>query len=110
VVLLLKAVCFLSFFFFLLQIIEGGEKGLTGVVKDVSGANVTVMLTALPGQLAIVEMYKAKQLAKHFVVGDHVLIVAGKYKDQTGLVSGVVENLVTVVDDSSLETRQARWF
>ena len=59
---------------------EGGEKGLTGVVKDVNGANVTVVLEALPGQLAIVELYKAKQLVKHFVVGDHVLIVGGKFK------------------------------
>ncbi len=107
---------------------EGGEKGLTGVVKDVNGANVTVVLEALPGQLAIVELYKAKQLVKHFVVGDHVLIVGGKFKvwktrkkknsqdsslfkkpsekGQTGLVSSVFENLVTVVDDSTLETRQ----
>lgn len=65
---------------FVEKVVEGGEKGLTGVVKDVNGSNVTVLLTALPGQLSIVELYKSRQLAKHFSVGDHVLIIAGKYK------------------------------
>jgi transcription elongation factor len=60
--------------------VEGGEKGLTGVVKDVNNGNVTVCLSALPGQLSIVELYKSKQLEKYFAVGDHVVIVAGKHK------------------------------
>ncbi len=89
------------------KVIEGGEKGIVGVVKDVNGSSVTVLLNPISkGQPAILEQYLAEQLEKHFEVGDHVLVLAGKHKGETGLISNVEENTVSIVDDSSLQTRK----
>ena len=86
------------------RVTEGGEEGLTGKVQHVSGNIVTVLLDAGGGGTQIVEQYESRALEKHFHVGDHIKVLAGVHKGETGLVSNVVDNVVWVVDDSTLQT------
>lgn len=87
------------------RVIDGAEKGLTGTVKGVTDKIVTVLLdSGYDGGDQLVEQYEVHRVEKHFNVGDHVKVLAGEHKDETGDVSKVMNGVVWVVHDSSRET------
>ena len=45
----------------------------------------------------------ASDLAKRFVDGDHIKVINGVHKDESGLVIKVENNIVTVLSDSTLK-------
>ena len=51
--------------------------------------------------------FPAHELRKHFRIGDHVRVIAGRYEGDTGLVVRVEENLAIVFSD--LTMHEVRW-
>ncbi len=43
--------------------------------------------------------FQARELRKHFVVGDHVKVVAGRHEAETGLVVRIEPNLAVLLSD-----------
>lgn len=84
------------------KVVTGSEKGLVGTVKAATPTVVTVILQS--GGTSLVEQFEPKSLVKHFEVGDHVKVMAGKFKEETGLISNIQGDLVWVVNDSTLNT------
>eukprot|EP00033_Pygsuia_biforma_P003148 GCRY01003455.1.p1 GENE.GCRY01003455.1~~GCRY01003455.1.p1 ORF type:complete len:727 (-),score=165.02 GCRY01003455.1:479-2659(-) len=72
-------------------VVKGDLKGLTGVVENVDGDSVNVR-PMLEGVHLLA--FQPTELMKHFKPGDHVKVVDGRYKNETGLV-------VRVDDDCS---------
>lgn len=86
------------------QIIQGDLKGLTGVVTDVNDDHVRVLpdvdLMSEPVQ------YMPNELVKVFNNGDHVQILAGKYKGITGTIIKVQDNVAYIISEDNSEEMQ----
>lgn len=86
------------------QIIQGDLKGLTGVVTDVNEDHVRVLpdvdLMNEPVQ------YMPNELVKVFNNGDHVQILAGKYKGITGTIIKVSDNVAHIISEDNSEEMQ----
>ena len=46
--------------------------------------------------------FPAHELRKHFKIGDHVKVIAGRYEGDTGLVVRVEENLAVLFSDLTM--------
>ncbi|ANB12789.1 transcription elongation factor SPT5 [Sugiyamaella lignohabitans] len=86
------------------EVHSGEQAGMQGKVIDVTGDIVTIVGT---GQLLKDEKFEVpiSTLRKRFSVGDHVRVINGNYKDDTGMVVKISlrDNSVTLLSDLSQE-------
>ena len=47
--------------------------------------------------------FRLSELKKHFVVGDHVKVIAGRHEGETGLVVRIEANLAVLLSDLTLQ-------
>lgn len=71
-------------------VISGDTKNLTGRVTGVYKNTLTMMPDAKFGMTSA-HAYKVSEVRKYFHVGDHVKVIAGKFKNETGLIVQVLE-------------------
>lgn len=86
------------------QIIQGDLKGLKGVVTEVTEGQVKV----LP-ELGIVNepvLYMPNEIVKIFTVGDHVQVLAGKYKGVSGNIIKIDDNVAHLISEDNKEEMQ----
>jgi transcription elongation factor SPT5 len=87
-----------------IEVFEGEQAGVQGVVDEISGEVVTMTMSAqgldIEGQKVEVP---ARSVRKKFKPGDHVKVMAGQHADETGLVVSIAENVVTFVSDMTMQ-------
>jgi transcription elongation factor SPT5 len=84
------------------EIFEGGESGIFGTITSILNDKVSIKPSAqldLDGK--ILETY-SKNVRKRFREGDHVKVMSGTDKDDTGLVVRVLDESLTFLSDLSL--------
>ncbi|KAJ8331441.1 transcription elongation factor spt5 [Batrachochytrium dendrobatidis] len=84
-----------------ITVISGELKNVPGVIQSIEGGIVTVIPDksfGLSGPLR----YPARDIAKRFEEGNHVKVVGGVHKDETGLIVKIDNNVVTILSDTSL--------
>ncbi|GMM51053.1 transcription elongation factor [Starmerella bacillaris] len=85
-----------------IEIISGQQSGLMGRVTDVSGSDGMITVKGDRDPYNGLEVtVPASHLRKHFNVGDHVRVVRGNFKDDTGLVVDTNGGQVTLLSDAS---------
>jgi transcription elongation factor SPT5 len=84
------------------ELFEGEQAGVHGIVESVTNDIATIIssYTGLKGQRLEVPV---RSLRKRFKGGDHVKVMNGRYKDDTGMVVRVVEDQVTILSDISMK-------
>ncbi|KAI9021556.1 hypothetical protein CLU79DRAFT_719569 [Phycomyces nitens] len=82
------------------EVIEGDMIHSIGVVDSVEESSVVVMLD-VDGMKKRVTL-PAKQLRKKFREGDHVKVINGRYKDESGMIVNVMDSVVTILSDATL--------
>jgi len=84
------------------ELFEGEQAGVHGVVESVTNHIATIVSTysGLKGQRLEVPV---RSLRKRFKSGEHVKVINGRYKDDTGMVVRVVEDQVTILSDMSMK-------
>ncbi|KAI8456704.1 hypothetical protein BY996DRAFT_8441431 [Phakopsora pachyrhizi] len=86
-----------------IEVFEGDQKGIQGMVHSIANEIVTI----IPSPLAHPELrgaqieIPARSIRKSFKPGDHVKVMAGQNLDETGLVIRVREEIVTFLSDLS---------
>jgi transcription elongation factor SPT5 len=93
------------------EVFEGEQAGIHGVVEEINQDVVTITasggLGGADGKAVELEGQKvdlpARSVRKRFKAGDHVKVMAGKNRDETGLVVSVVDNVVTFISDMSMQ-------
>jgi len=86
------------------EVFEGEQTGVHGIVKSINDDIVTMLAEGLDLDGTTVEVeVPARSVRKKFKPGDHVKVMAGKNVDETGLVVSVVDNVVTFLSDMSLQ-------
>lgn len=83
----------------MVEVTQGEQAGLRGRVTDSSGDIVSIVGTE--GNEGVKVAVPSGLLRKYFVVGDHVRVTAGNYKDDTGLVVQRSKDKVTLLSDLS---------
>ncbi|KAG1460051.1 hypothetical protein G6F46_000750 [Rhizopus delemar] len=83
------------------SVVEGDMIHSTGIVENVLDSSVVVSLK-VDGSKKRVTL-PAKQLRKKFKEGDHVKVINGRYRDESGMVVKVEENIVTLLSDATLK-------
>ncbi|KRY61253.1 Transcription elongation factor SPT5 [Trichinella britovi] len=86
------------------EVVEGELSNLRGKVTSVDGDTIHVQ-TAIP-ELKGTLKFNAHELRKHFVVGDHVKVISGRYEGDTGLIVSVNSNYVILMTDLSMSEIQ----
>lgn len=83
------------------EVFEGEQAGVQGIIDAVSGEVVTISIEheELFGQRVEVQ---ARSVRKKFKPGDHIKVMTGKHADETGMVVKVEENITTFLSDLSL--------
>jgi len=84
------------------EVFEGEQAGLHGIVEEISGEVVTMTLQSLDIEGQKMEI-PARSVRKKFKPGDHVKVMAGQHADETGLVVSVADNVVTFVSDMTMQ-------
>ncbi|KAH9474560.1 Transcription elongation factor SPT5 [Psilocybe cubensis] len=84
------------------EVFEGEQSGVHGVVDEIHGEIVTITAQGLDLEGQKMEI-AARSVRKRFKPGDHVKVMAGQNADETGLVVSVSENVVTFVSDMSMQ-------
>ncbi|KAJ1301230.1 hypothetical protein OPQ81_003639 [Rhizoctonia solani] len=84
------------------EVFEGEQTGVYGVVESISGEIVLLRATHFEIEGQKIEV-PARSVRKRFKAGDHVKVMAGKNTDETGLVVSVTDNVVTFLSDLSLQ-------
>ncbi|CAE7113529.1 unnamed protein product [Rhizoctonia solani] len=84
------------------EVFEGEQTGVYGVVESISGEVVLLRATHIEIEGQKIEV-PARSVRKRFKAGDHVKVMAGKNTDETGLVVSVTDNVVTFLSDLSLQ-------
>lgn len=86
------------------EVFEGEQTGVHGIVQSINGDIVTLLAQGLDldGHNVEVEV-PARSVRKKFKPGDHVKVMSGKNIDETGLVVSVVDSVVTFLSDMSLQ-------
>ncbi|KAB5588249.1 Transcription elongation factor SPT5 [Ceratobasidium theobromae] len=84
------------------EVFEGEQTGVHGVVESISGETVLLRATHIDIEGQKIEV-PARSVRKRFKAGDHVKVMAGKNTDETGLVVSVTNNVVTFLSDLSLQ-------
>jgi transcription elongation factor SPT5 len=84
------------------EVFEGEQTGVHGVVQEISQDVVTIMAVGvdLDGQKV---QLPARSVRKRFKPGDHVKVMTGQNADETGLVVSVADNVVTFLSDMSMQ-------
>jgi transcription elongation factor SPT5 len=84
------------------EVFEGEQSGVSGIIRSVINgiATITSTYSTLKGQELEVPV---RSLRKRFKSGDHVKVMSGRYKDDTGMVVRVVDDQVTLVSDMSMK-------
>lgn len=88
------------------EVFEGEQSGVQGLVEEIAGEVVTISVTGAEIEGQKIEI-PARSLRKRFKPGDHVKVMAGKHADETGLVVSVRENVVTFLSDMSMQEVRA---
>lgn len=84
------------------EVTQGEQTGLQGRVVSVNGSSDIVNVRGDKDPYNNLEVaIPASYLRKHFAVGDHVRVVRGNYKDDTGLVVSTEAGQVTLLSDAS---------
>ncbi|KZV92212.1 transcription elongation factor Spt5 [Exidia glandulosa HHB12029] len=84
------------------EVYEGEQTGLIGVVESVMGDIVTLRAEGVDIEGQKIEV-PARSVRKRFKPGDHVKVMTGKNADETGLVVSVADNVVTFLSDMSMQ-------
>lgn len=84
------------------EVFEGEQAGMHGVVEEVSQDVVTISAVGVDIDGQRIDL-PARSVRKRFKPGDHVKVMTGKNADETGLVVSVTENVVTFLSDLSLQ-------
>ncbi|KAM6501207.1 transcription elongation factor SPT5 [Amanita muscaria] len=84
------------------EVFEGEQAGVHGVVEEISGDVVTITAKGVELEGQKIEL-PARSVRKRFKPGDHVKVMSGQNTDETGLVVSVVENIVTFISDMSMQ-------
>ncbi|KAG9084752.1 transcription elongation factor spt5, partial [Ceratobasidium sp. 370] len=84
------------------EVFEGEQTGVHGVVESISGEVVLIRATHIEIEGQKIEV-PARSVRKRFKAGDHVKVMAGKNTDETGLVVSVTKDVVTFLSDLSLQ-------
>ena len=85
-----------------IEVFEGEQAGLHGVVEEVAQEVVTITAHGLDIDGQKMEI-PARSVRKRFKPGDHVKVMAGQNADETGLVVSIADNVVTFVSDMSMQ-------
>ncbi|KAF8957531.1 hypothetical protein BDZ97DRAFT_1906781 [Flammula alnicola] len=85
-----------------IEVFEGEQAGVHGVLDEIAGDVVTITAQGLDLDGQKMEM-PARSVRKRFKPGDHVKVMAGQNADETGLVVSVSDNVVTFVSDMSMQ-------
>ncbi|TFK52900.1 transcription elongation factor Spt5 [Heliocybe sulcata] len=84
------------------EVFEGEQTGVDGVVQSVEGDVVTIIANSMELENQRVDV-PARSVRKKFKPGDHVKVMTGKNADETGLVVSVENNVVTFLSDMSMQ-------
>ncbi|KAG0256354.1 transcription elongation factor spt5, partial [Mortierella polycephala] len=87
------------------EVTEGELKHVQGVVDSVTSDMIMVRASADDLKGSVLK-FPPTQLRKLFQTGDHVKVVNGKYKDETGLIIKIEESVVTIVTDLNVKDIQ----
>jgi len=85
------------------EVTEGELINLHGIVKSVDNEIVSIIPADSEELDTGVLTFAANQLRKRFLEGDHVKVINGKHKDETGLVLKIVGSIITVLSDLTLK-------
>ncbi|KAF9556815.1 transcription elongation factor Spt5 [Agrocybe pediades] len=85
-----------------IEVFEGEQAGVHGVVDEIAGDVVTITAQGLDLDGQKMEI-PARSVRKRFKPGDHVKVMAGQNADETGLVVSVSDNVVTFVSDMTMQ-------
>jgi len=85
-----------------IEVFEGEQAGVHGVVEQISKDVVTITASGLELEGQKVDL-PARSVRKKFKPGDHVKVMTGKNADETGLVVSISNNVVTFLSDMSLQ-------
>jgi len=85
------------------EVTEGELINLHGIVKSVDNDIVSIIPADSEELDTGVLTFAANQLRKRFLEGDHVKVINGKHKDETGLVLKIVGSIITVLSDLTLK-------
>jgi transcription elongation factor SPT5 len=83
------------------EVIEGDLIRSTGTVVSVSDSSVMVSLNVEGFKKQV--SFPPRQIRKQFNEGDHVKVIHGRYKDESGMIVNVKENIVTILSDATLK-------
>ncbi|KAF8624668.1 hypothetical protein AX17_006999 [Amanita inopinata Kibby_2008] len=84
------------------EVFEGEQAGVHGVVEEISQDIVTITAEGVDLEGQKIEL-PARSVRKRFKPGDHVKVMTGQNADETGLVVSVAENVVTFISDMSMQ-------
>ena len=84
------------------EVFEGEQSGVEGVIETVEADVVTIRLTFSDLQDQTIEV-PIRSVRKKFRPGDHIKVITGKHRDETGLVVKVEDNVTTFLSDLSLQ-------
>lgn len=84
------------------EIFEGEQAGVYGIVKAINNEVITIQLEHEDLMDQIVEV-PARSVRKRFKPGDHIKVMSGKHADETGLVVKVEDNVTTFLSDLSMQ-------
>jgi transcription elongation factor SPT5 len=85
-----------------IEVFEGEQAGVHGVVQEISQDVVTITAVGVDIDGQKVEL-PARSVRKRFKPGDHVKVMTGQNTDETGLVVSVADNVVTFLSDMSMQ-------
>ncbi|KAJ1944029.1 transcription elongation factor spt5 [Linderina macrospora] len=85
------------------EVVEGDLAGVVGVVRGIEGDDTVKIAPELGGLMrngrTSVMSFPARQLRKRFRAGDHVKVLNGRHRNETGMVVGVADAVVTMYAD-----------
>lgn len=84
------------------EVFEGEQAGVHGVVEEISQDVVTITAEGVDIEGQKIELL-ARSVRKRFKPGDHVKVMSGQNADETGLVVSVSDNVITFISDMSMQ-------
>ncbi|KAI8839264.1 hypothetical protein BC829DRAFT_421031 [Chytridium lagenaria] len=83
------------------EVIRGEMKDICGKVLSIDNGIVTIVP---PSETKLAALkFDAKDLRKKFDEGDHVKVIYGMHNGETGLIIKILNNIVTILSDTSLK-------
>lgn len=83
------------------EVFEGEQSGVEGIIDTVGNEVVTIKLVYSDLEDQTIEV-PTQSVRKKFRAGDHIKVIAGKHRDETGLVVKVEDNITTFLSDLSM--------